>query len=168
MLSKMNIRPLNTADLHAVAKVHADSFARQRQSLEWITSTSNAFPRFRYFVAESAESIIGYIVWGEKSGFRDEVVLELEQLAVLPGFRAQGVGRALIRESLLKVSAVLQQRAARLKTVLVTTRADNGAQRLYKDVLGAEVQATIANLYSADEVIMVAQSPLDKMTSSTS
>ena len=40
---------------------------------------------------------------------------------------------------------------------MVTTRADNAAQRLYKRVLGAEVEATITNLYSADEVIMIAR-----------
>lgn len=44
-----------------------------------------------------------------------------------------------------------------LKHILVTTRADSYAQRLYKNVLGAEVEAALANLYSADEVIMVAR-----------
>ena len=159
----MNVRPLDPADLTVVAQVHADCFARQRESLAWVTSTSNAYPRFRYFVAESDGAIVGYIVWGEKSGFRDEVVLELEQLAVQSAFRSQGIGRALIRASLLNVQMTLQQRASRVKAVLVTTRADNDAQRLYRDVLGAEVHATIANLYSADEVIMIAQNPVGKV-----
>jgi ribosomal protein S18 acetylase RimI-like enzyme len=95
------------------------------------------------------------------------VALELEQLAVLSKFRAQGIGRALIRESVLEVATVLQQRSARVKSVLVTTRADYRAQRLYKEVLGAEVQATIANLYSADEVIMVAQNQVARVMLST-
>jgi predicted N-acetyltransferase YhbS len=99
----MNVRPLDPADLTAVAHVHADCFARQRESLAWVMSTSNAYPRFRYFIAESDGSIVGYIVWGEKSGFRDEVVLELEQLAVQSAFRSQGIGRALIRVALLNV-----------------------------------------------------------------
>jgi L-amino acid N-acyltransferase YncA len=67
----MNIRPLDRADLAASAQVHADSFTRQREPLAWVTSTSKAYPRFRYFVAESDGSIVGYIVWGEKSGFPD-------------------------------------------------------------------------------------------------
>jgi hypothetical protein len=32
---------------------------------------------------------VGYIIWVQKSGFRPEAVLELEQLAVLPGARGQ-------------------------------------------------------------------------------
>jgi ribosomal protein S18 acetylase RimI-like enzyme len=40
---------------------------------------------------------------------------------------------------------------------LVSTRTDNQAQKLYRKVLGAEVEATIKNLYSADEVYMVAR-----------
>lgn len=35
-------------------------------------------------------------------------------------------------------------------------RADNKAQELYKKTLGAEVVSVIKNLYSADEVIMIA------------
>ena len=44
-----------------------------------------------------------------------------------------------------------------LKAVVVTTRADNAAQKLYRKTLGAEVEATIASLYSGDEVLMVAR-----------
>ncbi|MEF1228663.1 N-acetyltransferase, partial [Vibrio fortis] len=31
------------------------------------------------------------------------------------------------------------------------------AQQLYKSTLGAEVETTISNLYSADEVLMIAR-----------
>jgi hypothetical protein len=40
---------------------------------------------------------------------------------------------------------------------VVTTRADNDAQALYRTTLGAEVEAVIKNLYSADEVFMAAR-----------
>jgi hypothetical protein len=39
----------------------------------------------------------------------------------------------------------------------VTTRTDNHAQRLYRKALGATPEAVIQDLYSADEVIMVAR-----------
>jgi len=74
--------------------------------------------------------------------------LELEQIAVLPQHRGQGVGRALIQQSLPMAEAAL-------KHVMVTTRADNQAQSLYRQTLGVEVEAVIRNLYSADEVVMV-------------
>jgi len=34
---------------------------------------------------------------------------------------------------------------------------DNHTQKLYKNILGAEVEATIPDLYSADEVVLVAR-----------
>jgi ribosomal protein S18 acetylase RimI-like enzyme len=84
-------------------------------------------------------------------------VIELEQVAVSPGIRGRGVGRKLITYTLPDVASKLRRQGSVLKHILVTTRADNLAQRLYGDVLGAKVEATLANLYSADEVIMVAR-----------
>jgi ribosomal protein S18 acetylase RimI-like enzyme len=108
--------------------------------------------------------VIGYVLWTQKSGFRTEAVLELEQIAVSPEHQGRGVAEALIRRSLRAVADHLAGRGARLKSVLVTTRADNQAQRLYRRVLGAEVEATLSGLYSADEVVMVARDPLSRCT----
>ncbi|MEC4678069.1 MAG: N-acetyltransferase, partial [Nitrospirota bacterium] len=44
-----------------------------------------------------------------------------------------------------------------LKHIIISTRADNHAQKLYKQALGAEVEAKISKLYSDDEVFMVAR-----------
>ena len=75
---------------------------------------------------------MGYIIWVQKSGFRPEAVLELEQLAVLPGARGQGWGKTLILDSLPQVKQHLAGQDSTLKHVLVTTRADNFAQKLYQ------------------------------------
>ncbi len=88
---------------------------------------------------------------------RPEAVLELEQIAVLPERHGQGIGEKLIQESLPYVRAQLAKQDSRLKHIVVTTRAENHAQELYKSTLGAEVEAIISNLYSADEVFMVAR-----------
>ena len=45
----------------------------------------------------------------------------------------------------------------KLKHAIVTTRADNYAQRLYRVTLGDEVEGTIRDLYSWDEVIIIAK-----------
>jgi ribosomal protein S18 acetylase RimI-like enzyme len=155
----VTVRAANVADLENIAAVHQESFARQSHSLEWVTATANGYPRMRYFVAQRGPDIVGYVVWAEKSGFRAQVVLELEQIAVLPEYRGQRIGRALIG-SLLDVNEALRARDARVKAVLITTRSDNQAWRLYQSVLGAKVQAVITDLYSADEVIMVATDPI--------
>jgi hypothetical protein len=51
----------------------------------------------------------------------------------------------------------LSSLGSKVKHVIVSTRADNHAQSIYRKALGAEVEATISNLFSADEVYMVAR-----------
>ena len=153
----MTIRVMVESDLEKVAKAHELAFSRQTLSKEWLTCALNAFPRNLCYLIEEENYVLGYIIWGQKSGFRAEVVLELEQISVLPACQGQGIGQALIIESLALVREHLAAREARLKHILVSTRADNHAQSLYKKVLGADVEATISNLFSADEVYMVAR-----------
>ncbi|MGS2743277.1 GNAT family N-acetyltransferase [Halomonas sp. LS-001] len=128
-------------------------------SLEWLECSLNAYPRTFCFVAEQEGVLLGYIIWSHKSGFRPEVVLELEQeqLAVLPDHHGQGIGQTLIQASLPLVKEPLADQGSVLKHIVVTTRADNHAQKLYRKTLGAEVEATLSNLYSSDEVFMVAR-----------
>lgn len=153
----MQIRKMESADLEGAAKVHSLSFPRQAHSYEWLKCNFNASPRFLCFVAEDNGNVIGYIIWMQKSGFRPEAVLELEQLAVLPKHQSQGIGKQLIESSLPLVKGQLAKYGSTLKHILVTTRADNFAQKLYTSTLGAEVEVTISNLYSADEVLMIAR-----------
>jgi ribosomal protein S18 acetylase RimI-like enzyme len=155
----LRVRAFSAADLDATAAVHAEAFERQRNSSEWIACNARAHPRMRLYVAVVDGAVRGYILWTEKSGFRSDVVVELEQLAVAARYRRQGIGEALIAQSLPAVAAELAARSAKLKAVLVSTRADNAAQRLYRKVLGAEVEATLPSFYSGDEVLMVARKP---------
>jgi ribosomal protein S18 acetylase RimI-like enzyme len=153
----MKIRLMKQSDLEGTAEVHRLTFIRQKQSLLWLQCNLNAFPRFLCFVAEENNTIIGYIIWNQKSGFRSEAILELEQLAVSPDHRSKGIGRTLITDSLPLLKAHLASNNAILKHILVSTRVDNFAQELYRSTLGAEIEATISNLYSSDEVLMVAR-----------
>jgi ribosomal protein S18 acetylase RimI-like enzyme len=154
----MKIRPLQKQDIEKTARVHEAAFARQTMSNEWIKSNVKAFPRVQYYVAEAPDNeIVGYIHWSQKSGFRLEVVLELEQIAVLPEHHGKGIGTRLIKESLPQVHCQLASRDAKVKHIIVSTRSDNYAQKLYQKTIGAEVEATIRNLYSADEVFMIAR-----------
>ncbi|ANU36139.1 GNAT family N-acetyltransferase [Vibrio scophthalmi] len=148
---------MEQSDLTAAAEIYQATFVRQSHSLEWLQCNLNAFPRYMMFVAQSDNEILGFITWTQKSGFRREVVLELELLAVKPNCQGKGVGKKLIVDSLPLVKTLLASKDAILKHVLVTTRADNYAQELYKNALGAEIEATISNLYSADEVLMIAR-----------
>ena len=153
----MIIRLMEQSDLAAAAEIYQATFIRQSHSLEWLQCNLNAFPRYMMFVAQGDNEILGFITWAQKSGFRREVVLELELLAVKPSCQGKGVGKKLIVDSLPLVKTLLAKKDAVLKHVLVTTRADNYAQELYNRALGAEIEATISNLYSADEVLMIAR-----------
>jgi len=155
------VREMKLEDLDLVASVHKAAFPRQLDSLEWIKCNFNAYPRIQIFVLESDNEIIGFIEWIQKSGFRKEVVAELEQLAISPLQQGKGFGKTLIKQSLSLFSEQLKTREAKLKHILVTTRADNFAQNLYKTTLNANIEHTIANLYSADEVLMIARNVLD-------
>ena len=116
-----------------------------------------AFPRNMCFVIKNENQICGYIIWAQKSGFRPEAVIELEQVAISPSQQNKGLGQYLIEQSLSQVKEQLSSLGSSVKHVLVSTRADNHAQNIYRKVLGAEVEATISNLFSADEVYMVAR-----------
>lgn len=159
----INIRQMTVKDIDEVANIHRAAFARQHRSKEWISANFAAFPRMQYYVATMSDVIYGFIHWTQKSGFRNEVVLELEQIAVAPEYQGKGLGGALIDESLPLVRHQLAERGAFLKHIIVTTRADNQAQQLYRKTLGVEVEATITNLYSADEVVMVRRN-IDMLT----
>ena len=153
----MNVRIMKESDLNKVAQVHTNAFTRQRHSKEWLSCTFKASPRTLCFVIEQDNKIQGYIIWAQKSGFRSEVVLELEQIAIDPSQQNMGFGQYLIEHSLSQVKDKIASLGSRVKHVLVSTRADNHAQQIYRRVLGAEVEATISNLFSADEVYMVAR-----------
>lgn len=123
----------------------------------WVKATLSALPRMFSFVLVLDSNIAGYIFWAQKSGIRPAAVLELDQVALLAKARGRGYGERLIRESLACVTSNLRSNGQSLKSVLVSTRADNEAQRLYVKVLGAKVVASIDGLYSATEVLMLAE-----------
>lgn len=153
----IQVRPMTEEDIEAVANVQSKVFVRQSNCLDWITCNFRAFPRIQYYLIEKEGRIVGFIEWLQKSGFRKEVVLELEQMAVDPDFQKQGLGKELIIKSIPLVEEELAKRDAGIKHIMVTTRADNYARKLYENTLGAVVEASISNLYSADEVIMIAR-----------
>lgn len=142
-----------------MAAVHRQAFSRQRDSEVWVRATLAAWPRMLVYVLLRGGEVVGYIFWAQKSGIRPAAVVELDQIAVLSEWRGRGLGEMLLRESLARVKAELEANDQVLESVLVSTRADNQAQRLYEKVLGAKVVASVHNLYSATEVFMVATAP---------
>jgi ribosomal protein S18 acetylase RimI-like enzyme len=144
-------------DLEEASEIHSKAFPRQCHSFKWLESSLNAFPRLFSFVATDEDLILGYIIWAQKSGFRPETILDLDQIAVRPKYQSKGIGKALIEDSLPLVKAQLTKQNSSLKHITVNTRSDNFSQKLYRKTLKVEVEAVIKDLYSADEVFMIAR-----------
>jgi ribosomal protein S18 acetylase RimI-like enzyme len=158
-LEKIKVRLMKEDEIPIVASIASLSFRGLKnfdKAEEWIRCNYRAYPRMQYFVAAD-EKIYGYILWNEKGGFREEAILELEQIAVHPDYRGRGIGKKLIRESLEEMKKYLFKRGSKLKLVEITTGASNYAQKLYSETLNAKVVCKIPDFYSEDEVIMIAR-----------
>jgi len=151
------VRKASVRDSALISAIHREAFARQQNSEQWVSATLAASPRFYCYVVEVGTDVAGYIFWAQKSGIRPEAVLELDQVAVLRKYQGMGHAEKLIRESILQVERDLTEGGQKIKTVLVSTRADNFAQRLYAKILGVKIVARIDDLYSAAEVIMISK-----------
>ena len=108
------VRKAHQNDLTDIAEIHHKSFIRQADSKQWIASTLAAYPRFFCHVIVS-DKTVGYIFWAQKSGFREEVILELDQIAIHPDFQGLGLSKKLIIESLKDVENELLQRNQKIK-----------------------------------------------------
>jgi len=163
-MSKIIVRPATMDDLPAIVSVAMACFPQDNRTRElteaWHRGGLSAFPKVQYFVAERDGHIVGYASWSFIGGFHAGVV-ELEQLGVHDDHQGQGIGTALIQQSLPLVQAWLQQNVGRtLHAIKVDTATSNEAQRLYRKTLGAEVEAVLKDyLHGDDEVIMLKRFP---------
>lgn len=162
-LVEIYVKPMERDDIDDVVRIYLSSFRGMRSEdivRYWFECNMRAYPRMQYFVALYRGRVVGYILWVEKGGFREDSVWELEQIAVDPEFRRLGVGRRLIEDSISYIRTYLEKRQprSRLKLILVSSGSSNeAARRLYENVLGAREEAVIRDLYRGDEVVYVAR-----------
>ncbi len=156
----VEIRQATKGDLAKIAEIGTKAFSGLRpedSGLRWVTACFSAFPRMEYWVAESGRTLVGYILWNEKGGFRKDAVLELEQIAVSPNMRSRGVGRRLITLSLEGVRQRIQARGSHIKIIEVTTGTEQEAVEFYRRTLGAEVVAQIPDYFRGTEFILISR-----------
>ena len=158
--SGTRVREATHSDLPAIARIGAESFSGLRppeRATQWVASCFAAFPRMRYWVAELDGNIVAYILWVEKGGFRDQAVVELEQIAVSPALRGRGIGHELVTESVKSIEQHIRNRGGVLKLVEVTTGSEQHAIDFYRQTLGAEVVAQIPDYFRGDEFVLIAR-----------
>jgi ribosomal protein S18 acetylase RimI-like enzyme len=156
----ITVRRAKKADIPEIVRIASSSFsglADPRSARQWVRANWRASPRIIYWVAESGGSVIGYVLWVEKGGFRPEAVFELEQIAVDISARRRGAGSALVRASLQQIKELLRMRGSRLKLVEVTTGSEQHALRFYQRVLGGHVVATLPRVFRGDEHVLFAR-----------
>lgn len=138
-----------------IVQIHHLAFIRQKDSYQWVVSTLNAYPRYVCYVIYVEDQIAGYIFWSQKSGFRTEVILELDQIAIHPNFQAKGLSKILITDSLKMLEIELHKNEQMIKKILVSTSEDNFAKKIYENVLATKEVAVISELFRLAEVYLI-------------
>jgi ribosomal protein S18 acetylase RimI-like enzyme len=154
------IRPATSSDIAGIAGINRLSFSGNKpegMAEKWVTSHLNQGDAYHYFVDETDGKIVGYIGWEIKGGFARAVpVIELEQLAVHPDTRGQGLGRKLIEETFVLMKQwvkTAQPEATKLKVFVLTKKDNVAAQAIYKTICPDPIEHT-RNIYGSDEVVM--------------
>lgn len=153
---KTNIRPLEVPDLEHVTRINQQSFNGMRnrpRTAHWWFSDAFCSHRAQGYIAET-DHPVGYVLYLERGGFRMPAVFELEQLAVAPEARGNGIAKELLETSLMLLKKGLHTSGRKLGTLTVSTGVDNAAQQLYQKALGVEPRA-IFPLYGKDEVLLL-------------
>ena len=150
------IRMATDEDIKDIATVHGKAFVRQHSSLLFIKCMFSAYPLFRIFVFDDTR-IKGYAIWAEKSGFREQAVIELVQVGILPEYQNNGLGSQLLLKSYELTEQQIQERGGTIGSILITTADDNPAIALYKRLFGVELRGAIPNLFRHPEIILVAK-----------
>lgn len=154
------IRVATPLDIAGIATINRLSFSGNKpegMAEKWVTSHMNQGDAYHYFVDDAEGKIVGYIGWEIKGGFARVVpVIELEQLAVHPDQRGQGLGKKLIEETFAMMKQwvkTAQPEAAKLKVFVLTKKDNTAAQAIYKTICPDPIEHT-RNIYGSDEVVM--------------
>ncbi len=124
MDARCRIRAASTADLDAIARIEAASFADP-----WPRRAFQAHLGDPFFVAESAHGVAGYLV-ARLMGDEAEIL----NVAVRPDARGAGIGRTLLEGALVALKGL------KAMAVFLEVRVSNvAARRLYETVGFTEV-----------------------------
>jgi len=162
------VRPIVEEDALQVSDIGGKNFSSMKDEVKashWVLCKILSYPVANYFVAACGDEVGGYILWTEHGGFRQEAVVELEQIAVNPNLQGNGIGLQLILQSFWLLKEYFESRGSVIKVVMVTTNAKNEAQKLYIkafEQLGFFVsqKLVVLDMYRDDELMLVFKKPV--------
>lgn len=97
-----------------------------------------------FIVARDLSKVLGFTSWVAHGRLRHGLV-ELNHIAVVPGYQGQGLAVGLFEELVASAQDYFEAEDGRLRKLFLLTHADNvQAQRFYKK-MGLEHEATLRN-----------------------
>lgn len=145
----ISIRPFDSGDLDQVLQLERDVFGRDAWADD-VFIAELAHPRSYYLVAEDQSVIVGF--GGLRTPDQSGGQADIQTLAVLPGYRSQGWGRALVDALMVEAQRV------GATEVFLEVRADNHhAKSLYESMGFSEISRR-AGYYQPDGVDAVVMS----------
>lgn len=143
------LRPFKPADLERVRDINRRCLP-ENYSTYFFTNLYERFPE-TFIVAEKNGEVVGYIMCRVEKGMSDFRLMRMARkghvisIAVLPEHRRQGIGYALIQESMRAMALY------RAKECFLEVRVSNTpAVDLYRK-MGFEVTRTMSNYYADGE-----------------
>ncbi|MFT7559621.1 MAG: GNAT superfamily N-acetyltransferase [Flavobacteriales bacterium] len=150
----MDIRRSQPCDINGITTVYELCFPNEESHGSWVEASMNSYPRGIYYVIESNDDVVGYVLWCVKNGFRSSTIIELEQVAIAPDFHGKGYGRALIEKSFGLFKGHVLELGYKVGAVMVTTSEGNYAEDLYISALGVARSAVLQGYGSGNEIIL--------------
>lgn len=162
--TEIRVKPfsLSEPEFNQVVEIAGENFSGMRDKINagiWIRLKYIVHPISQYYLALSQNKVSGYVLWTQHGGFREEVFVELEQIAVKKSIQGQGIGLQLILQSFSILEKQFKESNSFVKTVLVTTNTANEAQRLYLKAFKEldfvlSDSLVVHNLFKGDELYM--------------
>jgi len=108
----------------------------QGEMEDWLRNSGN-YPYVQSFVAEKAGEVIGFISWRLSNLRGQQIIMEIDMIAVRAKHQRKGLGNRLIQQTLEKVKSIWKKGDLEIVTIRAETDGDNRvARNFFSKTLG--------------------------------
>ena len=134
-------------NIESIAGIYNECIPKESNHKLWIESSFSSYPSGVYYVISIEGKISGYILWCVKNGFRDNTIIELEQIGIHPGSSGKGLGRTLIEITLDKFKDHLSSLGHNVGAIIVTTSEGNFSPRPIRPVAALKNYPRVVKIF---------------------